>query len=240
MIKIPVYNEEGKVIGQEKLDPEIFGLESKPDLIHQTVVSLMANQRHPFAHTKARSEVRGGGKKPWRQKGTGRARAGTIRSPLWKGGGVTFGPDKNRNYSQKINRKIKRQVLLMCLSDKVKEERLYVLDKLEMPEIKTKKFVQILFKLIPEYKDKASAKGGSASGGKSSTSSGHGKKATRVKIKPVLIVIDKKDEKITKSAKNIPALQTVVANNLNLIKLLNCKHLVITKNALEEIVKVYK
>ena len=223
MIKTPVYNEEGKVVGQEKLDPEIFGLESKPDLIHQTVVSLMASQRHPFAHAKARSEVRGGGRKPWRQKGTGRARAGTIRSPLWRGGGITFGPDKNRNYSQKINRKVKRQVLFMCLSDKVKEKRMYVLDKLEMSEIKTKKFAQILFKLIPEYKDKTSAKGGSASGGKK-----------------ILFGLPEKDLNIIRSVRNIKGLKTMPVVNLNILDCLKADYLLTTLDGVKKIQEHFK
>lgn len=209
MIKISVYNEEGKVVGQEKLDPEVFGLESNSDLIHQTVISLMANQRHTFAHAKARSEVRGGGRKPWRQKGTGRARAGTIRSPLWKGGGVTFGPDKNRNYSQKINRKAKKQVLLMCLSDKVKDEKMYVLDKLEMSEIKTKKFVQILIKLIPKYKDK--------------------------KTKKILFGLPEKDLNIIRSVRNIKGLKTMPVVNLNILDCLKADYLLTTLGGLKKI-----
>jgi len=214
MIKVPVYNEEGKVVGQEKLDPEIFGLESKPDLIHQTIVSLMANQRHAFAHAKARSEVRGGGRKPWRQKGTGRARAGTIRSPLWRGGGITFGPDKKRNYSQKINRKVKRQVLLMCLSDKVKDKRIYVLDKLEMPEIKTKKFTQILFKLIPEYKDK--------------------------KTKKILFGLPEKDLNIIRSVRNIKGLITMPVINLSILDCLKANYLLTTLDGIKKIQEHFK
>lgn len=223
MIKIPVYNKEGKVIGQEKLDPEIFGLESKLDLIHQTVVSLMANQRHSFAHTKIRSEVRGGGRKPWRQKGTGRARAGTIRSPLWRGGGITFGPDKRRNYTQKINRKVKKQVLFMCLSDKVKEKRMYVLDKLEMPEIKTKKFLQILFKLIPEYKDKTSARGGSALGGKK-----------------ILFGLPEKDLNIIRSVRNIKGLKTMPVINLSILDCLKADYLLTTLDGVKKIQEHFK
>jgi len=218
MIKIPVYNEEGKVIGKEELDPKIFGLESKPDLIHQTVVSLMANQRHAFAHAKTRSEVRGGGKKPWRQKGTGRARAGTIRSPLWRGGGITFGPDKNRNYLQKINRKVKRQVLFMCLSDKVREKRMYVLDKLEMPEIKTKKFSQILFKLIPDYKDKTSAKSG----------------------KKILFSLPEKDLNIIRSVRNIKGLKTMPIVNLNILDCLKADYLLTTLDGVKKFKNILK
>ena len=100
MLKVSIHNQEGKVVGEKKLDPQIFGLEPKKELIHQVIVSLLSNQRHPFAHTKTKGDIQGGGRKPWRQKGTGRARAGSIRSPLWRGGGIIFGPDKNRNYNK--------------------------------------------------------------------------------------------------------------------------------------------
>ena len=209
MLKVPIYNQEGKEISQEKLDPKVFGLEIKQDLIHQTVTALLANQRHPFAHTKIRSEVRGGGRKPWRQKGTGRARAGTIRSPLWRGGGITFGPDKKRNYTQKINKKAKRKVLCMCLSEKVKEKRMYVLDKLEIPEIKTKKFVQILFKLIPEYKSK--------------------------KNKKILLGLPEKDLNVIKSAQNIAGLKTVPVTGLNILDCLKADYLLTTLKGIKKI-----
>lgn len=146
-MNINVYNQSGEKIKTIRLSSEVFGVEPKLGLIHQVVVAMQANQRRPWAHTKDRGEVRGGGRKPWRQKGTGRARHGSIRSPLWRGGGVTFGPTKERTYQQKINKKAKRKALLMCLSDKVKNKKFIVLDKLELPEIKTKKMVEILDKL---------------------------------------------------------------------------------------------
>ena len=102
-MKITMYDQLGKDLGQAELPAEIFEVELNQDLVHQSVVAQQANARKPIAHTKDRSEVRGGGKKPWQQKGTGRARHGSIRSPIWIGGGVTFGPTKNRNFSKKIN-----------------------------------------------------------------------------------------------------------------------------------------
>lgn len=137
----------GEVVGEEKLDSALFEVEAKEDLIHQAVVAQMANRRQVLAHTKDRGEVRGGGIKPWRQKGTGRARQGSIRSPLWVGGGVVFGPRNDRNFHQKINKKMKRKALLMCLSDRAREEKIILLDKLELDNFKTKKFLEILNKL---------------------------------------------------------------------------------------------
>ncbi|MFZ5364445.1 MAG: 50S ribosomal protein L4 [Patescibacteria group bacterium] len=147
MQKAKVYNMNGEVVGEEKLDPVLFEVEAKEGLIHQAVVAQMANRRQVLAHTKNRGDVRGGGIKPWRQKGTGRARQGSIRAPQWVGGGIVFGPRNDRNFSQKINKKMKRKALLMCLSDRAKEDKIILLDKLELENFKTKKFLEILNKL---------------------------------------------------------------------------------------------
>jgi large subunit ribosomal protein L4 len=151
-MKTVVYNQEGKEVGQTLLPKEIFGVKVNPDLVHQVVISQMANRRRMIAHTKGRAEVRGGGRKPWRQKGTGRARAGSIRSPLWRGGGVTFGPTKKRVFKKKINKKMRKNTLLMILSAKAKNNLLLILDKLSFPEVKTKLMAKILKKL-PLKKD---------------------------------------------------------------------------------------
>ena len=144
---VKIYNQQGKKIGQTRLPKEIFEVPLNEDLLHQVVVSQMANRRKKIAHTKDRGEVRGGGRKPWRQKGTGRARHGSIRSPLWRGGGVVFGPRKEKEFKKKIPKKMKRKALLMALSSKAKDGELILLDKLELKEIKTKKIAQILEKL---------------------------------------------------------------------------------------------
>lgn len=144
MLKIDVLNKEGKKVGEENLEPRIFGVKPDPALIAQAVLTQAANARQPLAHTKTRGEVRGGGKKPWKQKGTGRARQGSIRSPLWKGGGVTFGPRSNRNYSLKMNKKAKRKALFMCLSEKFNQKKLVVLEALKLEKPKTKEFVNII------------------------------------------------------------------------------------------------
>lgn len=146
-MKVTVYNQEGKGVGTTLLPKEIFDMKVNPDLVHQVVVSQMANRRKVIAHAKGRAEVRGGGRKPWRQKGTGRARAGSIRSPLWRGGGVTFGPTKERVFKKKINKKMRKIAFLMVLSAKAKNNLLLILDKLSLPEAKTKLMTKILEKL---------------------------------------------------------------------------------------------
>jgi len=147
MKKIPVYNSEGKIVEEIDLNPKIFGVAVKPELVQQAVVIQMANARKVLAHTKDRSEVRGGGAKPWRQKGTGRARHGSIRSPIWVGGGITFGPTKDRNFHKRINKKAKRKALFMVLSDRTQESKVIVLNELVMKEIKTKALAGMLAKL---------------------------------------------------------------------------------------------
>lgn len=132
MLKIAVYGSSGQIVGEEQLDEKIFAVKAQPTLVHQVVVAEDANKRAPLAHTKTKGEVRGGGKKPWKQKGTGRARHGSIRSPQWRGGGIVFGPRKERNYETAINKKMRRKALLMTLSDKVATSRLIILDALEV------------------------------------------------------------------------------------------------------------
>jgi large subunit ribosomal protein L4 len=146
-MKYNVYNQEGKEIGQTLLLKEIFDVKMNLDLIHQVVVSQMANKRKVIAHTKTRGEVSGGGKKPWRQKGLGRARHGSIRSPLWRHGGITFGPTKEKVFTKKIPKKMKRKALFMTLSAKVKNNLLILLDKLKLEQPKTKLMSEILKKL---------------------------------------------------------------------------------------------
>ncbi|PIU46721.1 50S ribosomal protein L4 [bacterium (Candidatus Gribaldobacteria) CG07_land_8_20_14_0_80_33_18] len=146
-MKYPVYNQKGEETGTMVLPKEIFGLKLNRDLVHQIVISQMANKRQILAHTKDRREVRGGGRKPWRQKGTGRARHGSIRSPLWRHGGITFGPTKQRVFKKEIPRKMRRKVLFMVLSEKAKKNLLIVLDKLTLDAPKTKIISEIIKKL---------------------------------------------------------------------------------------------
>ena len=146
-MKTAVYNQEGKKVEEISLPKEIFDVKLNPDLLHQIVVSQMANKRQITAHSKNRSEVRGGGKKPWRQKGTGRARHGSIRSPLWRGGGITFGPRKERVFDKDIPKKMRRKALFMVLSEKAKMNLLVILDKIQLDKPKTKEMAKALKKL---------------------------------------------------------------------------------------------
>ena len=141
------YNQEGKKVGTIKLSDRVFNAPWRPDLVHQVVLAMEANARTPVAHTKDRGEVRGGGKKPWRQKGTGRARHGSTRSPIWRTGGVTFGPRNERVYAQKINRKMRAGALFSVLSKKYKDGEVLFVDRLSMPTPKTKEAKSVLEKL---------------------------------------------------------------------------------------------
>ncbi|MFA7169604.1 MAG: 50S ribosomal protein L4 [Candidatus Paceibacterota bacterium] len=146
-MKTKVYNLEGKETGEIDLPERIFNVPVNEDLIHQVVVAQMANSREVIADTKDRGEVRGGGKKPWKQKGTGRARHGSTRSPIWKGGGVTFGPTTERNFSKRINKKMKTKALFMVLSEKLREEKIMILEDVKMEKPSTKGMIKTLEKL---------------------------------------------------------------------------------------------
>jgi large subunit ribosomal protein L4 len=146
-IKVKLYNWQGEVIGDEKVDAKFFGVKINPVVVQQVVIAQRANSRETLAHTKGRSEVRGGGRKPWKQKGTGRARHGSIRSPLWVGGGITFGPTTDRNFSVKINKKIKAAALKMVMADKLISDNLIVVDNYDMKDTKTKSLQDALKKL---------------------------------------------------------------------------------------------
>jgi len=213
-MKAKLYEQSGKEIGSADLPAEIFDLALNTDLVHQAVVAQMANARKVIAHTKDRSEVRGGGRKPWQQKGTGRARHGSIRSPIWIGGGVTFGPTKDRNYSQKINKKMKRKALFMALSSKVKDDQLVLVDNFSLAEAKTK----IMAKTISQL--------------------GQGSKKDLAES--CLLVLTSADEKIVRAAKNIPQLKVIRADALNIVDILKYQYLVIEKAAVKVIKEHYQ
>ena len=143
MASVAVYNIEGKEVDKLELNDSVFGVEINEHLVHMAVVGQLANNRQGTQSAKTRSEVSGGGRKPWRQKGTGHARQGSTRSPQWTGGGVVFAP-KPRDYSVKMNKKEKQLAMKSVLTSKVQDEKLVVVDELKMDEIKTKKFVEIM------------------------------------------------------------------------------------------------
>ena len=149
MANVSVYNIEGKEVGSIELNDAVFGVEVNEHLVHMAVVNRLANNRQGTQSAKTRSEVSGGGRKPWRQKGTGHARQGSTRAPQWTGGGIVFAP-KPRDYSFKMNKKEKRIALLSALSSKVAESKIVVLDEFKLDEIKTKKFVEVMNNLKVE------------------------------------------------------------------------------------------
>lgn len=202
-MKIKVYNQSAETVKDLELSAKIFGVKPSNELLHQAVVASQANARQVLAHTKDRSEVSGGGKKPWKQKGTGRARVGSSRSPLWIGGGVTFGPTKNRNFKQKINQKMKQKAMFMALSDKVASQALVVLDNLEFKEYKTKQFNQILSALE--------------------------KKVLNNDRRDILIINDLKNEKAQYSGRNLAGVKIINLENINLLDILNYKNLLLTE-----------
>jgi len=144
MAKATVYNLEGKKVEDMELSDAVFGCKSNNDLLHQVYVAIEANRRQVLAHTKGVGERSGSGKKPWRQKGTGNARVGQKRNPIWRGGGISFGPTKDRNFSKDINKKMKRKAVMVALSEKVRSGNLVILDTMELAEAKTKQFATVL------------------------------------------------------------------------------------------------
>jgi len=151
-MKQAVLNTKGEKTEELELSEKFFDVVWNPDLVHQVAVIQQGNQRQVSANVKDRSEVRGGGKKPWRQKGTGRARHGSIRSPIWKGGGVTHGPTSERNYKRILNVKMRRKALFAALSEKLRQKQVVILDSLNMENAKTKELVALLQNLPSDKK----------------------------------------------------------------------------------------
>lgn len=203
-----VFGMDGKKLSTVVLPAEIFGLKWRPDFVHQVTTALAANLRQNRAHTKDRAEVSGGGKKPWKQKGTGQARHGSTRSPIWRHGGITFGPRKTRDYSEKINRKMKTGALLTVLSQKAKDGEIIFVDKLAFAAPKTKEAVKALAAL-----SKAShAKLMSEKGGNSA-----------------LVALASYDRNAVKSFRNMQGVHTEEVRNLNPLTVLSYRYLVVEK-----------
>jgi len=212
-LKIKVYNQKAEELKDLSLDDKIFGVKANNELLNQAVVSQRANTRQVLAHTKDRSEVSGGGKKPWKQKGTGRARAGSNRSPIWIGGGVTFGPTKERNFKKKINQKMKQKALLMALSDKVATKSLLILDKLELTEYKTKAFDAVLSSLE--------------------------KKVLKNERRNILVINAGSRNQIFYSGRNLTGVKIINQNNINLLDLLSHRYLLVTEDVIKTWEKKY-
>lgn len=205
MANVSVYNMEGKEVGKMDLNDAVFGVEINEHLVHMAVVQNLANKRQGTQKAKTRSEVSGGGRKPWRQKGTGHARQGSTRAPQWKGGGVVFAPTP-RDYSFKLNKKEKRAALKSVLTSRVQDNKLIVLDELKFDEIKTKEFKKVMDNL---------------------------------KVDKAMVVIGGQDENVILSARNLPRVNTAVAENINVYDILKGDTLVLTKDAVAKIEEVF-
>jgi large subunit ribosomal protein L4 len=146
-MKVKIHNLEGKESGEMTISDSVFGVSPNDDLVHQVYVAAAANQRQVLSHTKNRGERAGSGKKPWRQKGTGRARVGSVRTPVWRKGGIVFGPTKDKNFKKKVNKKMKEKAIRIVLSGKLASGQILVIDKLELKEKKTKEFAKAFLNL---------------------------------------------------------------------------------------------
>jgi len=203
-----IYDQNGSERGTVELSANLFDVEVNGPVLHQSVVAYLANQRQGTSKTKERSDVRGGGRKPFRQKGTGRARQGTIRSPIHRGGGVVFGPHP-RDYRQAMPKKVRRLALRSALTSRAKDEAIVVVDDLRYSEPKTKRFVELL-KGVGKYRDK------------------------------VLLVLDKPNDHVYKSARNVEGVHITLANMINPYELLWADRIILTESALKVVEEVFK
>jgi len=209
-----VYNLKNENVGKIELPKSVFGAAWKPELVKQIVMAQMANLRRPWAHAKGRGEVSGGGKKPWKQKGTGRSRHGSIRSPIWKGGGKSHGPTKERDYSQKVNKKMKRTALFSVLSRKFKDGEIKIVKDFAFDKQKTKLASAALSMLIA-----------------------NGKKSKRY---DALVVSAPETKGLERVFRNLPKAKVLDSRALNIYDILNYKHLLLEERAVETISKHYK
>lgn len=206
-MKSDIYNQSGKKTGEISLPESVFGVDWNNDLVHQVMVSMMSNERSVIAHTKGRGDVSGGGKKPWRQKGTGRARHGSSRSPIWRGGGITFGPTNEINFERKINKKMSAKALYTVLSKKMKDGEIIFVDNLDIKEPKTKDAKDIILALekIKGFENMSSKR-------KNST----------------FVVLSERNENVMKSFGNFGNINVGEVRNLNVLNLLKNKYLIIS------------
>jgi large subunit ribosomal protein L4 len=205
MATVNVYNMKGEVTSNINLKDEIFNVEVNEHILHKAVKSILANKRQGTSKTKTRSEVRGGGKKPWRQKGTGHARQGTIRAPQWKGGGMVFALTP-RDYVVELNKKEKKLALKSALTNAVKENNFYVIEEIAMDKIKTKEFQTML---------------------------------NNLKLEKAFVVLDKNDQNVILSARNIEGVKTSGVNEINVYDIMKFGKVLVTKDAVKNIEEVY-
>ncbi|MBI4239685.1 50S ribosomal protein L4 [Candidatus Uhrbacteria bacterium] len=210
---VDVYNMEGEKVSTRELSPDVFGISVQDELLHFAVVVQAANERGTYAHTKTRGEVRGGGKKPWKQKGTGRARHGSIRSPIWRGGGIVFGPRTDRNYSMKINKKVKKKALCMALAQKAQTGKLILIDTFAPSNAKTKEAFALLKKLPLIL--------------------------TKKKSEKIAFLSPKNDSVSKKSFSNVSFVTVVPVENLNVIDLVKSTSIVAPLTSIDVIEKRY-
>lgn len=212
-MKTDIYNVKNEKVGQMELPDELFCAKWNPTVVAQVARAMQANIRRPWAHAKGRAEVRGGGRKPWRQKGTGRARHGSIRSPLWSGGGKAHGPNKERDYSQKINKKMKRAAFIALMSRKVHDKEFRVFDSLAIDEPKTK-LVFLAMKGILNL-------------------------GARAKKLDVLIVPGLENKNMYKATRNLVKAKATHPQSLSVMDLLSYKNIFVEKEAVGTIVKTF-
>lgn len=209
-MKVNLYNQKGEKTGTTDLPDVVFGLKWNADLVHQVVTSQTANLRQSVAHVKNRAEVSGGGRKPWRQKGTGRARHGSIRSPIWKGGGVTHGPTKERNFKKKINKKMARKALYTVLSAKAREGEIVVLDDIKFAEPKTR-LAADMFMGLARHKELGAMTRGNG----------------------VLVALGGKDDTLRRTFRNLPYVQIDESRNLNAYEVLQYRFVLFPEEAIK-------
>lgn len=205
-ISAKIYTTAGKESGTVALPESIWGLPWNADLVHQVVMSMQSNARTGLAHTKGRGDVRGGGKKPWQQKGTGRARHGSSRSPIWIGGGVTHGPNANKNYDRKINKKMRAKALFVALSQKLRDGQVVFVDSLELKAIKTQDAQKALngIAMVKGFETLNTAKANN-----------------------IFVIVPKKDDIVAKSFRNIFHATVEEVRNLNPVDVMNYRYIVI-------------
>jgi large subunit ribosomal protein L4 len=212
-MKVKVYNQQAKEVGTATLPSDIFDVEMNLDLVHQAIVTQEANARVVLANTKGRGEVSGGGKKPWRQKGTGRARHASIRSPLWKGGGKAHGPNKEKIYGKKINKKARQAALRMALSSKVRDKEMFVVDSLHFDTTKTKGIHEMLKHFSDTVKE--------------------------IKHPTFLLISDTNNAPFIHAVQNISFARTIAAKSLNVRDVLRSKFVLLPKEAIKVISETF-